>query len=866
AKTNNILKESFLYDVTRFNNNFIISTINNGCFVIDKKGNIINKFNKQTRLQDQTTISAYIKQNTPLWLALNTGISTLQLNSPIRLFSEESGLKGSINDIIRYKGVLYVATSLGVFYLDYENNLPVFKEIKNIAEQSWKFQKFNYQKNKSKLLVGTIKGLYEISTNNKGVNIDNRIKNFEDFYQKGKKFYVYFLFSSLKHESLLFLGTKEGLVSLKYENNSWYIKNKFEENKYEIRSISDDIDGNIWVATAYNGICEINFNSNNEYNITHYDTSNGLASLQSVYMYNYDNNLLFLSSKGIYRFNKETNNFYPDTIFYNGEVNNSAFFRCSKHENGSYFFAVSNINNHWIEKLRKNEKGKYSKEVIPFRCLPNLTTDAIYCDPDNKNITWFGISNQLYSYNSNVYKNYNKKYYTLLRKVVIGEDSVIFSGTNYTINNDSILNVALTQPEELMPVLEFKNNVIRFQYATPFFDKEEKIVYSTLLDGYQKEWSKWNSKTERVFTNLDEGDYCFKVKAKNIYGIESEIAAYKFTIVPPWYRTILAYIFYVIAFVVFVWLIVKLNIRRLEQDKIRLEEIVKERTAEVVKQRDHIAAQNKSITDSIQYASRIQRALLPGEKIIKNMPDHFVLFKPRDIVSGDFYWMAQKGDKLFIVAADCTGHGVPGAFMSMLGMSFLNEIVNEKGVDYTNIILDDLREHVITSLKQTGESTKSKDGMDIAFCIIDKKTRKLQFSGANNPVYIVRKLTKEQIEEAQKPDFILPKAFMRNENYELSQIKPDKMPIGIYIKNNPFTYNEVQLQENDSLYIFSDGYVDQFGGEKGSKFMTKRFKHLLLSVQGKTMKEQKEILDKNIEDWKNGTEQVDDILVIGFKV
>ncbi len=866
-QTNQILKESFLYDATYLNNNFVLSTIYAGCIVIDKKGNIINKFNKKINLQDESVISAYVKPNMPLWLALNSGISSIQINSPIRLFSEESGLKGNINDIIRYKGVLYVATSLGVFYLDYDNNIPVFKKIENISDQSWKFLKFNYQKNKSKLLVGTIKGIYEIKTDKSVTAVDENIVNIEKFYQKDLVFYCYSLYASKKHPSTILLGTNNGLVPLIFKNGLWtLLMKKFENTDYEIRSIDEDKQGDIWLGTSYNGVCKITFNTDNNYNITHYDTSTGLPTLETIFIYNFDNNLLFATPKGSYRFNNKTNTFYTDTIFYNGFIDSSGVFRCSKSAKGDYYMAVADDKSHWIEKFILNKNDRYSKEIVPFKSLPNLTTDAIYCDPDNENISWFGIYYELYCYNNNFKKNYYEKYYTLIRKVTLGEDSIVFYGTNYTIDKDTSLRVSLNQPDDLIPVLKFQNNDIRFQYAAPFFEKEQKTTYSSFLYGYEKEWSKWNSKTERVYTNLDEGEYIFKVKAKNIYGIESEEATYKFIILPPWYRTILAYIFYIIAFIVFVWFIVKLNVRRLEQEKIHLEGIVKERTAEVVKQRDHIAEQNKSITDSIHYASRIQRALLPGENIINKLPEHFVLFKPRDIVSGDFYWMSKKGDKLFIVAADCTGHGVPGAFMSMLGISFLNEIVNEKGVDFTNIILDDLREHVITSLKQAGESSQSKDGMDVAFCIIDKKTRKLQFSGANNPVYIIRELTPEQIKQAETQEIELPKGVMRNENYELTQIKPDKMPIGIYIKNTPFTYNEVQLIKDDSLYIFSDGYVDQFGGDKGSKFMTKRFKRLLLSVQDKPMEEQKEILDKNIEEWKGDDEQIDDILVIGFKV
>jgi len=285
-------------------------------------------------------------------------------------------------------------------------------------------------------------------------------------------------------------------------------------------------------------------------------------------------------------------------------------------------------------------------------------------------------------------------------------------------------------------------------------------------------------------------------------------------------------------------------------EKIRLEAIVRERTQEVVaqkneieEQRDQIAHQKEEITDSITYASKIQRAVLPStEKAHEILRDHFVLFKPRDIVSGDFYWMTENKGKVVVVAADCTGHGVPGAFMSMLGVSFLNEVVNKNEIIQANLILNELRTNVKTTLKQTGQTGESKDGMDLALCILDYDEMKLQYSGAYNPLYLIR-------------------------DGELLETKADKNPIGIYIKEKEsFTNNEIDLQKGDTIYIFSDGYVDQFGGPKGQKLKSKYFKSLLLEIQNKNMDEQREFLDNYIEKWRGDIGQIDDIIVIGLRI
>jgi len=270
---------------------------------------------------------------------------------------------------------------------------------------------------------------------------------------------------------------------------------------------------------------------------------------------------------------------------------------------------------------------------------------------------------------------------------------------------------------------------------------------------------------------------------------------------------------------------------------------------------NEIEQQHRNITDSIAYAQRIQEAVLPANEYFDAiLKDYFILFKPRDIVSGDYYWARQKGNKTIIIAADCTGHGVPGAFMSLLGISNLNEIVShlftQMGENIeAGIILDKLRDSIKNDLQQTGKEGESKDGMDMAVCIIDKKEMKLQFAGAQNPILIVHDTT-------------------------ITKYKSDRMPVGIhYGEEKPFTNTVINIEEGDKIYMLSDGYIDQFGGKNGRKFMMKRFHNLISEIYNKPMNEQKAILNKIIKDWqkepdKNGRtyNQIDDILVIGFEI
>jgi tetratricopeptide (TPR) repeat protein len=274
----------------------------------------------------------------------------------------------------------------------------------------------------------------------------------------------------------------------------------------------------------------------------------------------------------------------------------------------------------------------------------------------------------------------------------------------------------------------------------------------------------------------------------------------------------------------------------------------------ILDQKDRIEDILSAVTDSIRYAKRIQQALLPAEKILTNaLPEHFVLLKPRDVVSGDFYWFSRTGNHLVACAADCTGHGVPGAFMSMLGISFLNEIVTKGGELESGKILDQLRHSIINALQQRGIEGEQKDGMDIALVSVDLDNLKLQFSGANNPLYIVRR----EISGKTNPD---------QPSVSLQEIKANKMPIAIYVSMESFTTHELTLSKGDTVYLFSDGFADQFGGTQNKKYMYKQLRETLVSINPLPLSEQKCSLTDIFENWKGSNFQVDDVLIMGIRI
>ena len=446
-----------------------------------------------------------------------------------------------------------------------------------------------------------------------------------------------------------------------------------------------------------------------------------------------------------------------------------------------------------------------------------------------------------------------------------------------------------------------ENNFV-FELAGLSFKDEAAITYEFYMKGLENDYVASSGKEHRAsYQNLPPGKYQFVYRAKGKDGIWCYSTPYNFEIMKPYYRKWWFIAIMILGALAIITATMKVREAQLKLRNEHLEQIVEERTSEIKKQkeaielknseleiqreeivtqrdaieeknatlekqkseilsqrdelevqkniatqqRDEIAHHQKEIMDSIYYAKRIQTAIMPTEdNIEKVLQDFFILFRPRDIVSGDFYYFKHINNYAVIVAADCTGHGVPGAFMSMLGSAYLNEIiVNNQDKLNSGHILDLLRESIIESLQQTGRIDEAKDGMDIAICILDLDTKQLQFSGAFNPMFLVRE-------------------------GEIEEYRADRMPIGIHdYVDVGFTTYDIEMQKDDIVYIFSDGYASQFGGKTGKKFMSSRLKKLLLEISENPLPKQKDILNEKIEAWM-GTEykQVDDILVIGFKI
>jgi len=812
-------------------NNFAWGTFFSGIVITEKKGKLIEVYTDSIGLQDNKISNLYYyKDQGVIWATQLNGISKIEYNNPFRFFSKETKLVGTIYDVIRFNNILYVGTDRGLYKLDYKSNgFPIFELLPEFKGQSVNSMKIITINGKQHLLIGTDIALFGI------------FNNIITPYTTLKSLNIQTILISKTKSNTVYLGAQSGLNIAEFRNGVINIT-KLENIKNEIRSLAEDNEGNLWVGTLINGVYKVLKNGQ----IINYTIKDGLPVMNDIFVTNTNVGTIFCTASGIYTFDDKTNKFIKNNTFGNKlNENNRNIISVFTGFNNQYWFNIDNK----VYKFTKHY-NEFKPDTVQFKRLPKMSVQIIYSEPNG--LTWIGGSEGLYCYDNIFKRNFKIKYNTLLRNVIINaNDSVLFYGTYFnTFDNKRIPTTV--QPNEQKPVLDYKFNNLTFTFAAPYFEDENNIKYSYILEGLSEKWSKWSSDNKAVFTNLNEGKYIFKVKALNIYNIESSVAQYEFEISPPWWRTTWAYIGYFVIAIIILIISIKFYTRKLEADKRRLEGIVAERTAEVVRQKDEILIKNKEIelinkdiTDSIKYAKRIQEALLPTENALKNNRiEYFIYYKPKDIVSGDFYFMKQieRSNVIVAAAADCTGHGVPGAFMSMLGMSFLNEIIVKPEISHSEEVLNHLRESIIESLNQYGREGETKDGMDINLIAYNYENNHLEFSGANNPLYLIR-------------------------NNELIEYKGDKMPVGLHDKMNvPFARNEIKIQKDDIFYLFSDGFADQFGGDKGKKYMYKRFKEFLLSIHKNPINVQRDLLEKEISEWRGKMEQIDDHIVMGIKI
>lgn len=627
-------------------------------------------------------------------------------------------------------------------------------------------------------------------------------------------------------------------------------------------ALQEDDDGNIWIGTYGGGANKFDGKT-----FIHYTEKEGLANNFVLSMIkDAHGNLWFGTSGG--GVDKYDGKYFTHFTEKEGLLNNFVLSILEDKKGSLWFgtrFGLSKLSGNYMARLAKNYANESDEQLILFKNYSyqdgflgiGCNSKAMF--QDKKGTIWIGANDRLTAFHPDGEDTDTIPPNVQLTNIKLFDEDIPWltfekKDTSLVLDNGvAVSNLHFDKigdwynlPQNLS--LAHNNNYLVFHYIGITQKQSKKIKYQYKLDGFDDNWSTQTTRTEVTYRNLPHGAYTFKVKAMNSEGYWSQEYNYPFMIKPPWsktwwFRALVVLVSIMVLYSIYLW-----RTAALRQGKRILEKTVEERTAEVMHQKDEAEKQRslvekkqKEILDSITYAKRIQEAILPSESAIKEyLPGSFILYKPKDIVAGDFYWVEKVDDtdSVIFAAADCTGHGVPGAMVSVICNNALNRVLKEFRLVEPDQILYKTRELVIEQFEKSNEEVK--DGMDISLCILNKKTSELKWAGANNPLWVIR-------------------------NNELIEIKPDKQPIGKYTETKPFTAHSITIHKNDTIYIFTDGFADQFGGKKGKKFKIAALRELLLSIQDKSMEEQKQQINAVFEDWKGSLEQVDDVCMIGVK-
>ena len=766
-----------------------------------------------------------------LWYGTLTGGLIQFLGDHFSHFNKDDGLVDNVTSIIQQPdGSYYLGTTNGLYQLSFNKNKPIIKPFNRLS--GVKINSMLYDKN-GYLWVGTgSHGVFAYKGNNlKIYNSNTGLINNE----------VVCLFNDSQNR--IWVGTIGGISIIKDDKFFSFDLTQYGFSTNEIQCIAEDKNKAVWIATL-DGLIKMKDNQ-----MVSYDEQEGLFDKKTNTLTSDNNGNIWVGTSGgtLYRIDPDTTAKKPFI-----EVANSS--RLSSNSIYSLLFYDSKTllcgTDKGMVKISLDDHKKAKQFLKYDRSNGFIGEENIQNSifKDRQNQIWMGTVKCLTRYNPKQEETNISTPRLQIEKIKLFFKDYYADTTAKKLNYFKIKD-SLS--------FAYNQNHITLQFSGISLKNPSKVEYSYMLDGLETTWSPPRLTNEAVYAGLKPGKYCFKLRARGENGLWSaQPLTYSFEIRPPFWMRWWFYLICSIVGLAIFYTYVNWRERKLREDKAKLEQIVLERTAEVVRQKNEIESQrdeisrqhdivqtqNKDITDSIMYAERIQKALMSKSfGLDKDFNDYFVLFRPRNIVSGDFFWFGQVGNTTFTIAADCTGHGVPGAFMSMLGMSMLNKIVIERNIINPAQILNELRNDIICSLQQNDSQNLNKDGMDITIVAFDKDNMQIHFAGANNPLLLLK--------EGQ-----------------ITQTKGDKMPVAIYVEMRDFQQHTFDVAKGDRYYLMSDGYEDQFGGPNGKKFMSKRLNELILQYANTPMNEQGKLFSEAFDQWKGDIEQVDDVLLIGFEI
>lgn len=877
VENGSFLEENILSDAVIISDSLVaFSTLYGGIQVVRKKdGRQVCILNYQNGLPDDEIFAINTDNTGGLWLTHGYGICRVDFSLPVADFSHYPGLSGVTTAVLQRGGKLYVGTNEGLFVLDevreYDKVEVLYKKppsvVRKQAEEQIPVEEEETETRK-KPVRGLLNRIFkekeeEVAeeTPEETVEFPPEPEYIKETVSKLRSInHIYRKIDGMEHKCKFLVPAYDGLLTGS-ASGLYYVEGTKASLIYPSRTINSvaDLNDNRYLVCTENGVLPLNF-TDGTWQVG--EKISGLDRTAVNAVVDKMNRIWVGTDNGVYRLegNWNSNRFSIRQFAFSTEfpvnwmvelINDSIF---TFSDIGIFYYSDKSMSfEKYYNKLiglggdqqykylltgkgctmiRVDEQWKCMNrdfdQVDKFESLVHLFDNPEYISMDENRVIWLLDKNEGIFRISDLDRIRRDQGFNMFITKVTGGDKNYFDFGS----------------------LEFDPEIksISVKVKAPYYLKKTSTRYQYFVEDRMNGWSEWNT-AQDIPLLVESGKYRIHLRAMNVLGDISPEKMIEVNIKPPFTESILFYFLIILGISAFFVIIFRARELKLKHDKMILEEKVRERTVEIQmkkeqieEQRDEIYRQKQEITSSIEYASRIQTAMFSEKYLFgKIFKEHFILFKPKDIVSGDFYWINRLGDRICFAAADCTGHGVPGALMSMLGISYLNEITTESKNKLTAAtVLELLREKIIMSISSSRDTDKAFDGLDIAFCIYDKKNKTIDYAGAYNSLY-------------------------HFSGGKFTEYKADRMPIGYHLESRNFSNKQFKIRPGDVIYIFSDGFADQFGGPENKKYSSRRLKNTLEEIVNMSMDKQYETLERKFKLWRGENEQMDDVLLIGIR-
>jgi len=844
------LRNGIVTDLAILPGNMIAASLGKkgGVYILSHEGKLLQHISEETTDIKEASVTALYcdhASNGQLWFSTTGYINRASVSLPAGEFGDASGIVSLPGTLAGFADSVFVAAENGLYksFTD-RSGVMRFRRIRSQGAQARDLITGD-PGDGTVLLCATPNGLLQIDGEGDATRFLNRLS-----------------FTKLRPDrddpSIMVAGSDDGTIRvLRYDDYEWTVTHTPDTTlRGRITGVEQSSAGEWWFLTSAPASLVRMHCEPNDTILIGYGRDQGIGSdtMNSITLI--DDRLYLCTGQGIYSYNRQNDAFEKDRDLAGetfDKANITMLYRTPEGET-----VVSGNDTRCFDALVTTTRQGHVVFRRQFDFLPDIATAGIAWIDGS---VWLAKGQRLYVMDKSKLAFRYGDFSTIFTRITFGRNNILMDGTFYTETPEGIKIPSATQPDKPVVRLKHRDNSISFAWTTTSWVDELQTDYRYRLEGFDKEWSGWEQRRGRDYTNLPAGDYVFTLKTRTITGPEGEDQRYSFTVWKPWYASLVAKLVYFIVTAWMLFILIRYFARRLRLKNQRLESLLSQRNAATARGRNEIAGLEK-------YAGLIQQSMQPpATRLAGAFPNSFVLNRPMSTVSGDFFWVMNRGERTLIAVGDCTGHGVPSSLRTAMALSFLDETGLRSDGMSTSAILREFRKKLDDTFRSLPESEIQQEGIDISVLAIDRASKTVQYSGAESQCFRVREMSDRELARWENGEFKPNEGTMVSGKHLLETVYGDRIPLGMHPgPDYEFTQHTWKLERKSSYYLFTDGYADQFNGVTGRKFLKKNMRRLILDIRDYPMSRQREILTERLESWMGNATQTDDIIVAGLRI